>query len=146
MMLKRQEAKAQRGLGGRRQTPPMMIEVKSSRGVGRAGSPPMMIKKVVIQLRAKNILKKQKQGGWGVGGGRQPPPMMIEKVMIQFGVHFNRKGGGGGCRKPRPKTNWASRGCEKPKPESRQKPQSQKATCRSGRMQNEKPQKPQKRT
>ena len=61
-------------------------------------------------------------------------PMMIEKVMIQLGVYFNRKGGAErnlrcrGCRKPRPKTNWESRGCEKPKPESRQKPQSQKAS------------------
>ena len=27
--------------------------------------------------------------------------MMIEKVMIQIGVHFNRKGGGGG-----PERNW----------------------------------------
>ena len=29
----------------------------------------------------------------------------------------------------KPTTNWESRGCKKPKPDSRQKPQSQKATC-----------------
>ena len=63
--------------------------------------------------------------------------MMIEKVMIQLGVYFNRNGGGGGGTREElamlrmqeaPKTNWESRGCEKPKPESRQKPQSQKAS------------------
>ena len=62
--------------------------------------------------------------------------MMIEKVMIQLGVHFNRKGGGGGPRgtcdaddagSQGQKPTGKASGCEKPKQESRQKPKSQKA-------------------
>ena len=42
----------------------------------------MMIEKVMIQLEAKNLQSSCR--------------MMIENVMIQLGVHSNRKGGGGG--------------------------------------------------
>ena len=94
--------------------------------------------------------------------------MMFEKVMIQLGVYFSRKGGGGGHQRGTcdaedagsqgQKPTGESRGCEKPKPESRQKKQSQKASgtgnaedakernceCRGCEMKS--PQKPQKPT
>ena len=44
----------------------MMIEVKSSGGVGAGGIPPMMIKKAMIQLGAKSL---KSNGGVGGGGG-----------------------------------------------------------------------------
>ena len=44
---------------------------------GGDGSPPMMFEELHT-------------------GRKQAPSMMIEKVMIQLGVHFNRKGGGEG--------------------------------------------------
>ena len=74
--------------------------------------------------------------------------MMIEKVMIQIGVHFNRKGGGGGPREElamlrMQEANWKSirmrkakarkpPKAKKPKSQKAKKPKSQKATCRSG--------------
>ena len=84
--------------------------------------------------------------------------MMIEKVMIQIGVHFNRKGGGGGPRgtcdaedagsqlekhqdaksqsqkaaKSQKAKKPKSQKAKKPKSQKAKKPKSQKATCRSG--------------
>ena len=96
---------------------------------------------MIIQLGPKEY---KKAAGWG---GRQPAKnlksscrMMIEKVMIQLGVHFNRKGGGGGHQRGTCDAEDAGSQGRKPteqrmrkaKPESRQKPQSQKAICRSG--------------
>ena len=78
-----------------------------------------MIEKVMIQLGPKKYIKKKQQGvisssaarphgtsedsitGKLIPVKRQPKNlkssyrMMIEKVMIQLGVYFNRKGGGG---------------------------------------------------
>ena len=99
---------------------PMMIQkvmiqlgaknLKSSGGVGGGGGPTHDDRKSDDSSRGKNL---SAAGGWGGGGCRRmtekvtiqfgtknlqssgwlAPPIMIEKVMIQLGVHFNRKGG-----------------------------------------------------
>ena len=71
----------------------------------------MMIEKVMIQLEAKNLKSSCRT--------------MIEKVMIQLGVHFNRKGGGG--RHQRGTGDAEDAGIQGQTPAEDAKSQSQKA-------------------
>ena len=92
----------------------------NSGGVGRGGSPPMMIEEVMIQVLKKQPgvisssaarphgtsedsntgklipVKHLKRSGGGGGGGAAIPSMMIEKVMTQL----KARGGWGGRQPP----------------------------------------------